>query len=321
MTRSLRRLAATTALALLVVPAASARPLVAIFYYPWYGTPALDGDYQMWTQNGHAPPHDLYSAFFPWRGAYSSSDPKLVDRQMGEIAAAGVDEVVVSWWGWGSPTDKRLPAVIRAAQKYHLTVAVHIEPFEDRTAAAVAGDVKHLAELGVTDVYVFDPMKITAADWAAVRPTMPPVRLFAQTGSVGFAAAARFDGIYTYDIVTYTGDKFIRLCTQAHAAHLLCAPSVGPGYDAVRADGDHQYKPRRAGATYDAMWTAALNSWPDAVTITSYNEWGEGTQIEPARAVAGYASYDGAWKLRGAAASRAYLDRTALCAARLHVRP
>src|SRR5439155_1741123 len=85
-----------------------------------------------------------------------------------------------------------------------------------------------------------------------------PVRLFAQTGSVGFAAAAGFDGIYTYDIVTYTGDKFIRLCAQAHAAHLLCAPSVGPGYDAVRADGDHQYKPRRGGDTYDAMWAAGI---------------------------------------------------------------
>jgi hypothetical protein len=211
--------------------------------------------------------------------------------------------------------------VIRAAQKYKLAVAVHIEPFDGRTASAVAGDVRHLAELGITDIYVFDAMKITAADWAAARPTMPPVRLFAQTGSVGFAAAARFDGIYTYDIVTYAGDKFIRLCTQAHAANLLCAPSVGPGYDAIRADGDRQNKPRRAGATYDAMWTAALNAWPEAVTITSYNEWGEGTQIEPARAMRGYASYDGAWRLRGGAATRAYLDRTAYWAARLHERP
>jgi glycoprotein endo-alpha-1,2-mannosidase len=321
-TSSLRRLAVTTLLVLVLAPAAAAaRPTVAIFFYPWYGTPARDGGYQMWTQNGHAPPNDLYSRFFPARGAYSSSDPKLLDRQMTEIAAAGVDEVVVSWWGWGSATDKRLPAVLRAARRHGLTVAVHIEPFDNRSAAAVADDVTHLYELGITDVYVFDAEKIPAADWAAVRSQMPPVRLFAQTGHAGFAAAGLFDGIYTYDIVTYPGGKLVRICGQAHKLHLLCAPSVGPGYDAVRADGDLQNKPRRAGATYDAMWTAALESWADVVTITSYNEWGEGTQIEPARATPGYASYEGAWVLHGAAAATAYLDRTAYWAARLHSRP
>ncbi len=41
-------------------------------------------------------------------------------------------------------------------------------------------------------------------------------------------------------------------------------------------------KPRRNGATYDAMWRAALAAHADLVTITSYNEWNEGTQIEPA---------------------------------------
>jgi hypothetical protein len=320
--RTLRRLLATLVLALVAVPAASARPHVAIFYYPWYGTPLMDGGYQMWTQNGHVAPHDLYSAFFPMRGAYSSSDPSLIGKQMKEIARAGVDEVIVSWWGWGSPTDKRLPSVIQAAQKHRLRIAVHIEPFDGRNAEAVAGDVTHLAELGIRDVYVFDAQKITAADWAAARPKMPPsVRLFAQTGSVGFAADGRFDGIYTYDIVTYGGDKFIRICGQAHKLHLLCAPSVGPGYNAKRADGDWQLKPRRAGATYDAMWAAALAAWPDVVTITSYNEWGEGTQIEPARRLPGYSSYDGAWGLRGNAASVAYLTHTAYWADRLHKRP
>src|SRR3989442_14634925 len=108
------------------------------------------------------------------------------------------------------------------------------------------------------------------------------MRLFAQTNHVGFAARAGFAGFYTYDILLYDGAKFGRLCDQARAAGILCAPSVGPGYDASEATGDSRVKPRRSGATYDAMWAAATRAGADVVTITSYNEWGEGTQIEPA---------------------------------------
>jgi glycoprotein endo-alpha-1,2-mannosidase len=322
--RPLRHFLAIALLALVVVPVATAasagagRRSVAIFFYPWYGNPDRDGDYEQWSQNGHAPPWDIYSAYFPQRGAYSSSDARLLDRQMAEIAGAGVDVVVSSWWGPGSPTDRRLPAVLRAARRNGLSVAVHLEPYGGRTAAGVAADIARLAALGVRDFYVYRPEEFAAAEWAALRPALPRVRLFGQTGKVGFAAAARFDGVYTYDIVTYDGDSFARLCNQAWQARLLCAPSVGPGYDAGRAGDVMHRKPRRHGQTYDAMWQAALDAGPDVVTITSYNEWGEGTQIEPARRARGYRSYDGAWGLHGPAAARAYLDRTAFWTARYH---
>ena len=39
---------------------------------------------------------------------------------------------------------------------------------------------------------------------------------------------------------------------------------------------------RENGAYYDRMFGAALGSGADVVFVTSYNEWGEGTQIEPA---------------------------------------
>jgi hypothetical protein len=109
---------------------------------------------------------------------------------------------------------------------------------------------------------------------------------------------------------------FPRICAQAHRVGLQCLPSVGPGYDATRATPDIRTKSRRDGKTYDSMWTAAVDSNADGVTITSYNEWHEGTQIEPARprprtaATSTYQDYGGAYGLVGKASENAYLDRT-----------
>jgi glycoprotein endo-alpha-1,2-mannosidase len=290
---------------------------VSIFYYPWYGTVARDGSYQHWGQDGHAPPDDIASSFYPAQGVYSSSSRRLVDRQMGEIAAAGVDEVVVSWWGRGSPEDARLPLVVSAARRNGLSVAVHIEPYAGRTVDTVTADVTYLRLLGITTFYVYRALDLPVADWAASAQALHAggAVLYAQTALVGAAAAAGFDGVYTYDIVTYGGNTFPRICDEAHRLGLLCAPSVGPGYDARRGSGDPRVKPRRGGATYDAMWNAAIAAGADDVTITSFNEWHEGTQIEPASPPSRhgryrYGSYNGAWGRYGAAAETAYLDRT-----------
>ena len=299
-------------------PAAARAATVAIFYYPWYSTPAVDGTWQHWNQNWHAPPNDLYSRFYPVAGPYSSGDPAVVDRQMAQIAGAGIDEVVVSWWGRGSDEDARLPLVLAAAQRHHLRVAIHLEPYGGRSPGTVAADLAYLASLGIRDVYVYHPRDFTASDWAALHAAQPSLRLFAGTGLVGFAVAGRFDGFYTYDFLTYRGDKFVRLCAQAHALHLLCAPSVGPGYDGRRAGEAPGGRPRHHGLTYDALWASALAAAPDVVTITSFNEWGEGTQIEPAQPKRGYASYTGAWGMTGAAAQTAYLWRTAYWTALAH---
>ena len=65
---------------------------------------------------------------------------------------------------------------------------------------------------------------------------------------------------------------------------LLFIPSVGPGYDdtGIRPWNVLNRKRRKDGQYYTNMWNDAISSNPDAVSITSYNEWGEGTQIEPA---------------------------------------
>jgi len=290
--------------------AQSGPPTSAIFFYPWYSNMSHDGGYVHWTQGGHTPPFDLASEFYPARGPYSSGDPRILRAQMRDIAAAGIDEVVSSWWGRGSPEDARLAAVRRAANRFHLRVAVQLEPYPGRTIDSIGADVTYLRSLGIRDVYVYRSNDFAPEDWWAVTQQPNGMRLFAQTSRVGFAARAGFAGFYTYDILLYDGAKFGRLCEEARALGILCAPSVGPGYDAMAATGDTRVKPRLEGSTYDSMWRAAESAGADLVTITSYNEWGEGTQIEPAGHGGRYESYDGAYGLHGRAAERAYITRT-----------
>ncbi len=304
-------------LALCLPASAQAGVRVSAFFYPWYGTSSHDGAYLHWSQLGHVPPDDIASSYYPARGLYSSADRLVMAQQMDEIRSAGIDEIAVSWWGQGSAEDLLLPAVIVAARADGIAVAVHLEPYGGRTVSSTVADVAYLRTYGIKSFYVYRPFDMAVGDWAAAKSALHAggVHLFAQTGLVGTAARAGFDGVYTYDIVTYGGDKFHRLCAEAHARHLVCAPSVGPGYDARRGSGDPRLKPRRNGATYDAMWHAAISSGADRVTITSFNEWHEGTQIEPAAPARRhgqyrYLSYDGAWGLHGINAEDAYLERT-----------
>jgi glycoprotein endo-alpha-1,2-mannosidase len=319
--------AATVVVACAFLPAAggarqeTGSDRAAIFYYPWYANPTKDGRWAHWYVDHDGTPM-LSTRYFPRRGLYSSSSVKIVGAQMREIAAAGVGTIVVSWWGFDSPENDRLAPVVEAARQEGLDVAIHVEPYRERTPARAAADIEELhAEQGFTDFYVYDADRDAAAEWADALAPLDDVRVFGHTPFVGHAKASGFDGLYTYDVITWNGSLFRRLCTQAHAAGLLCAPSVGPGYDARLATQMDSVRPRNEGVTYDRMWKTVLKASPDLVTVTSYNEWQEGTQIEPARVAIGKPSYEGAWGMHGVAAQRSYLAATARWAERLRNLP
>ena len=65
---------------------------------------------------------------------------------------------------------------------------------------------------------------------------------------------------------------------------LLFVPSVGPGYidTRVRPWNEQTTRNRRNGEYYNSAWRTAISVLPNMVSITSFNEWHEGTQIEAA---------------------------------------
>ena len=76
------------------------------------------------------------------------------------------------------------------------------------------------------------------------------------------------------------------LASFCRAHGLLFVPSCGPGYDdtRVRPWNGQNTQGRRGGAYYAEALDAAVAARADIVTLTSFNEWHEGTQIEPAAA-------------------------------------
>ena len=296
---------------------------VGIFYYPWYATYASDGALLHWGEGAHSPPDEIGSDYYPQRGVYSSTDDAVVDAQMLDIAQTGVDTVITSWWGRGSFEDARLVQVARATAAHQLRLAVQLEPYGDRSPDTVSDDLTYLQTFfGVTDVFVFDAEDFTAPDWSRITHDAKGMRIFATGGGPGmitgtfqgWAAQAGFAGIYTYTAL-FPPNQFPKVCQQARAQNLLCVPSVAPGYKATRATGDTRVVDRNNGGTYDAFWADALAAAPSAISITSYNEWHEGTQIEaavPHCSVLGFCSsdYENAYGTSGGATSFSYLGRT-----------
>ncbi|MEV6867521.1 discoidin domain-containing protein [Streptosporangium subroseum] len=307
-------------------------PNVHLFYYPWYGNPQVGGDWRHWQQGGRTPPNDIGADLYPSLGPYDSGDyAGAVTKHMQWIKQAGVGVLVYSWWGQGSYEDNLVAGVMNAAAQYGIKVAWHIEPYTGRSAASVVGDIQYInsryggspafyrdAEHGNRAAfYVFESLKIT--DWAALDQVTQNNIVLAQTTDT--SKIAHFSGLYTYDgIAGATAPGWANAGAYAKQNGLIWAPSVAPGYIDDRAvPGNTTPTLGRAnGATYDLEWANALDTTkgglPSWVSITSFNEWHEGSSIEPARgnppAGFGYQTFEGAYGKTGAAAEAAYLDRT-----------
>jgi hypothetical protein len=316
------------------------------FYYAWYGTPAVDGRWVHWNhpillRDGegprHAPPDDLGASFYPQAGPYSSCSAETVDRHFVELQRAGCGVAVVSWWGPQDGGDGALPLVFAAAARHGVAIAFHVEPFRGRGAGTTRAALVSLLDRwgdhpalcrrdGRPVVYVYDSYLTPPAEWATLlkpdgeitlrgtRYDVVAIGLWVGQGDGEALLAGGFDGAYTYfatDGFTFgsTAANWAAMAEYARARGMLFVPCVGPGYAdlRVRPWNTGNQRDREGGAYYDRLWQAAIDARPPVVGVTSFNEWHEGTQIEPAVpfVAPGFTYLD-----YGELGPAAYLDRT-----------
>ncbi|GGK89129.1 lectin [Sphaerisporangium melleum] len=302
---------------------------VHLFYYPWYGSPSVYGSYRHWPQGGHTPPAGIGADLYPALGPYDSGDlAGAVAQHMRWIQRSGAGVIVYSWWGQDSYEDRLAAGVLATAAQYGIKVAWHLEPYAGRTAASTVADIRYINSRyggspafyrdqtrgGRGAFYVFESLSIP--DWSALDQVSATGIVLAQTTDT--TKVAHFGGMYTYDgIAGATAPGWKGASDYCKANGLVWAPSVAPGYIDDRAVPGNTTPTlgRGDGATYDTEWRNALTQGePSWVSVTSFNEWHEGSVIEPAAATPpagyGYQTFDGAYGKTGTAAETAYLDRT-----------
>ncbi len=288
---------------------------VAAFYYPWYGNPSTDGAWIHWTQNGHLPPKDIASDYYPALGAYSSNDPAVVAQHMAWLRQAGIGVIIVSWWGQGSREEKPVRLILQMAQRYGIKVTFHIEPYGGRSAEGLLSDVKYLlAKYGSDPAFFYstDSSRYSPGSqpkamffvWAtgnrdaggtpvgpdywqatvdAIHALPQGVLMIANAEQGEWITGGHFDGLYNY-VTLHLDQEGGFAWARSLPPDSLYIPSVIPGNSAKRVGYPADTTvDRRDGATYAEQWTAALGTGvqPAMVTVTSFNEWHEGTMIEP----------------------------------------
>jgi glycosyl hydrolase family 99 len=271
--------------------------------------------------------------YYPWWDPVAWTDPQLLDQplrlystdsaadvagNLRDVAAAGIDAVIVSWQGsqvGGGWNLRRLRYILDAAQQAGLTVTVQLETL----AANRVGVEGATPDPGVLTDWLVELIDTLAthpawlkvdgrpvifayawgfageATWRTVLDRLQaggrqPLLMADSTDPAHLALAA---GLATYSGTLFTPDvgRLMRdtvsasrtwhLLGGAYGAPRIATATVMPGYDETRlANRPGRVVARGTGEFYNGQWQAALASGADWVVVSTWNEWAENTEVE-----------------------------------------
>ena len=285
-------------------------------YYGWYGEIRNEPTWGAIDTNKNT---TTRTARYPTKGAYSSHDPAVLDWQIDQAKSHGVTGFIVSWFGKAERwADDSLALLLARAELKNFKVAVYWETQRNTGALMLpfaVDDLSYVVEhYGKSKAFLkIDGRPVIFAYGRVAYQT--PVALWPdiikgvreRSGDFALIAdgyqasyASLFDGLHTYDPAGLSPEIWNNLkpenlgdlrawATQhygngvklARQRNRIACVTVTPGCDARKAYNIKEQSDRLDGQTYRTLWEEAINANPDWVAITSWNEWPEGTEIEP----------------------------------------
>jgi hypothetical protein len=284
---------------------AAGEPDVLALYYPWYGM-------DTWSEPALSD-HPLIP--------YNSFEQATVARHVGWAKEAGIDVLVSAWFGTTlpNPTETTFQTLLDTAASSGIHAAILLEtdspdffPSFDSQAAGL----RHVIEVhaqhpgyfrseGKPVLFVWHPQSLWIGDqrpnrdsaevvqaWRALRSEVDPDHTTLWIAETSYSPYLDvFDGLFAYNIAA-AADPAAALGPYARAVRdarartglpKLWVATAMAGYDDTGIDGrpGRFARDRENGAYYRRSFAAAIASDPDWISITSFNEWIEGHQIEP----------------------------------------
>ncbi len=267
---------------------------VLAFYYPWFT------DYSDLTLTDR--PSD----------PRSTADAQGVLSMTRQARSHGIDGFVVSWAG-DAADGNGFDLALQAAEATDGVVTGYLETRRARPDSGDEGafawtvyvwlhqlltradSPAFLRADGVPVVFAYEMGLLPPARWQKIEQLLAndglPVRIVGDTNSDAFSSVQWGAHQYTATGAPRQREQYARATAvrmrapallDKHAEPRLFAATVSPGYDDhLIRDGNPIVERGVGGARYNKTWDAALTANPDWVLITSWNEWYEGTSVEP----------------------------------------
>ncbi|MDH4389056.1 MAG: hypothetical protein QE269_10065 [Fimbriimonas sp.] len=286
--------------ALLAIPN---RPLLLAHVMPWF-----EKDGWHWKMNKPLPEGRVASHFQPIIGAYDSADRKVVELQVQLMKLSGFDGIIADWYGTHNWYDypiihKRTQLLFEVAEQAGLKVCVM---YEDQTVRnAIKGNLAEttrsveyatadgawlkpwvskpswLTLKGKPVAFVFGPQFFEKPEWDAFLTAAGSPVLLSEHKQVPSAG-----GAFDWPIPSL-GMKFTWEYPSRAASWGIKVASAFPRfkdfYDQGGGGKSHGELPDEGGKTYTETLSKAIDSGADAIQVVTWNDWGEGTQIEPSK--------------------------------------